>query len=178
MHLALFSGNSQRNQPWIHELEGRVGGMFDSTYVHDYRHWQSGEANIDLAHELRELRDQLPFHRRYGVVAKSIGCVLTAQAIEQDILRPSFILLLGLPLGYVSDRYSRFGKVLAAQQAPITVIQNEHDPVASAEEAAAYLQGVFTDAAAYRFVETNGDTHEYTDYTTIRHELQDLKRAV
>lgn len=178
MHLLLLGGNSKRNQPWAHETAERVGGLFDSVHVHDYHHWQTGDGLIDLPHELRELRDTLPFRKNYAVLAKSMGCVVTAQAIEQDILRPGGLLLLGLPLGYVTDRYARFGKVLAAQDIPVHLIQNNHDPVASSDEASDYMHGFFGGDHQYHFTELNGDTHEYTDYTTIRHELQDLKRAV
>lgn len=178
MHLALFSGNSLNNQAWIHELEAQVSGGFDSTYTQDYHHWQTGEQQIDFAHELRELRDHLPFQRNYGVVAKSIGCVLTAQAIEQDILRPRFVLFLGLPLGYITDRYRQFGDVIARQHVPLHLIQNLHDPVGNSDDAKAYLEGCIGTGPRYQFTETAGDTHEYTDYTTIRRALQDLRRAV
>lgn len=178
MHLVLFGGNSTRNQPWLHELEQRVGGRFDSTYAQDYQHWQSGEGAIDFTAELRELRDRLPFRRNYGVVAKSIGCVLTAKALEQGILRPQFLLLMGLPLGVIQRDHPDFAAIMAKQELPITLMQNLDDPVASSEAANTYLSEVLSDNPHYRFVEEGGDTHDYTHFTSISHELQVLRRGV
>ena len=178
MHLLLLGGNSKRNQPWVHELDRHVSGLFDSTYAHDYAHWANDGGDIDLDRELFELKDRLPFHRHYGVVAKSIGCVLTAKALEQNVLRPEFIFFLGLPLGVIRRDHPDFVTSLRAQDIPVTLMQNLEDPVASSEEADAYMREIMANNPHYRFVEEGGTTHDYTHFTSITHELQVLRRGV
>ena len=178
MHLVLLGGNSKRNQPWVHELNRQVGGLFDSTYVHDYAHWENNRVDIDFDRELFQLKDQLPFHRRYGVVAKSIGCVLTAKALEQNVLRPEFLFFMGLPLGIIQHNHPDFADTLRAQRIPVTLMQNLEDPVASSDEAATYVREIMKDNPHYRFVEEGGTTHDYDHFTSITHELQVLRRGV
>lgn len=171
----MLSGNSPRNRDWIFEAQRQLGGLFDGTYVADYHHWQTGEPNIDLTHELGELANRQPeFGDNYGIFAKSIGTVLAVQALEQQIVKPKFLLFCGLPLGYIEQDYSRFNTVLAASQLPLVIIHNRDDKVGSATAAKSYMASKFTGESNYRFVETPGDTHDYEDYELLRGQLKTL----
>lgn len=174
MQLLMFSGNSLRNLDWIYEAREQLRGDFDSAYVQGYAHWTNGDEWIDLPHELSVLEAvSKDFETDYGVFAKSIGTVLATQALERALIKPKFLLLCGLPLGYIDDSYPRMASVLAASQLPITAIHNRHDTVGTAEAAKSYLSSL-AERDTFRFIETPGDTHDYEDYDLLREQLKAL----
>jgi hypothetical protein len=170
--LLLFSGNSLRNQTWIHEVDAEVASMFESTYLQDYKHWQNGDKNIDLDHELTVLESASEsFGADYGVFAKSIGTVFVAKALEASIIKPKFLVLCGLPLGSIERDFPQFAAVIAHADIPVTVINNTDDPVGTASAARDLMRETTRILKDYRFIETPGDTHNYTDYDLIKTEL-------
>lgn len=172
MQLVMLSGNSLHNQDWVYEARDEVSDLFDSTYVQNYRYWQTNEEWIDLPHELSVLKDQ-HLAGDYGVFAKSIGTVLAVQALDKNIISPKFLLLLGLPLGYITKNYPQFASILTSNSLPVTVIHNTEDVVGTAEAAREYLLSCLNEAD-FTFIETPGDTHDYEDYVLIRSELKRL----
>lgn len=174
MQLLMFSGNSLRNRDWIYEAREQFRDSFDSTHVQNYAHWTNGDDWIDLPHELTVLAAaNKDFKTEYGVFAKSIGTVLAAQALERALIKPKFLLLCGLPLGYIDESYPRMASVLAASQLPITVIHNRHDTVGTAEAAKSYLSSL-AERDTFRFIETPGDTHDYEDFDLLSEQLKAL----
>lgn len=172
----MFSGNSLSNKTWIYEARDHFADLFDSVYVQDYEHWQSGENWIDLDHEIKVLAaNQSKFEGEYGVFAKSIGTVLAVHAMAQGIIKPAWLLFCGLPLGFVQKEYPQFAEVAASQQSPVTFIHNEHDEVGTAAAAQTYLDPAFAGRQDYRFVATPGDNHRYEDYDLLRTELIRLR---
>jgi hypothetical protein len=177
MQLLMLSGNSLENKAWIYQAKEQFADLFESFYVQDYRHWQTGESWIDLTHELAVLRAAAPqFAAEYGVFAKSIGTVLAIQAIQQSIIKPKWLLFCGVPMDYVSHDYPQFAAAAAATQLPLTVIHNEHDKVGEAAAVAAYINPAFVGRQDFRFIKTPGDTHNYEDYNLLRAELTRLRR--
>jgi hypothetical protein len=175
MQLIMLSGNSLHNQAWIQEASQKLQDLSSSTFIQDYRHWHSGEPWIDLPHELEILQEQAgQFEPDYGIFAKSIGTVLATQALERRIINPRFLLLCGLPLGYITKGYPHMAAVLAGSGVPITIIHNEHDTVGDAGDVSRYLSPAFAGKPDYRFVASPGDTHDYTDYALLRAELAAL----
>ncbi len=170
----MFSGNSLRNQTWIHEVRAHLGDLADSTYLQEYEHWSTGEEWINLSHELEVLK-VAKLAEPYAVFAKSIGSVLTVQAIEGGIIKPKFLLFCGLPLGYIVQDYPQFGEELAKINLPTTVIHNEHDVVGGAAETLAYLGSAVTDRPNFKFITTPGDTHDYENYDLLHTELAHLE---
>lgn len=177
MNLVMCSGNSPRNRDWILEVDARVGSNFDQTYVQDYQHWQTGNEWIDLPHELPLLAKAAEGLGIYGVFAKSIGTVLTVQALEKQLIKPKFLLFCGIPLGYIVDEYPQFAEVLAAQQIPVAIIHNDEDKVGTSQAVLDYFGEAFKHHPDYRLIETHGNSHDYEDYTLIENELQRLAKV-
>lgn len=176
MNLILLSGNSVRNKDWIHEADLAIQALFTDTFVQNYKHWESGQPNIDLEAELAALRTTVAaIEQPYGIFAKSIGMVLSTQAIEKGIIKPAFLLYMGAPLGYIETSYPTFARVLANAQLPLVIMHNEHDPVGSSSAVQAYLSNTLTDSLpGYTYIETVGSTHDYQDYTLLSGQLDKL----
>lgn len=176
MQLVMLSGNSLRNRNWIYEVRKQFREVFDDYYIQDYQHWHSGEEwiNLDLELELLE-KAAANFQADYGIFAKSIGTVLAAKALKTDIISPKFLLLVGLPMGYIREKYPGFGQVVFDGRTAVSVIQNEFDPVGSAESARLYMADKFSERGDYQFIEAPGDSHDYTNYELMRAELKRLK---
>lgn len=171
----MLSGNSLRNKDWIEHAQIELANAFDETYVQDYAHWHSGHDWIDLEHELDILGEAVAdIESPYGVFAKSIGCVLALQAIDQDILKPAFIFLLGIPLDYIIKDYPQFKDILGNQDCPIGIIHNKNDKVGTSAAVADYLGEDLVEDI--RWQTPSGDTHDYEDYELLRGELDALIR--
>lgn len=170
MNLLIFSGNSLRNRDYAFKIEANLKDLFGSTHIQDYQHWATGQEWIDLPHELETLKATKP-SGKYGVFAKSIGTVLTVQAIQQGIIAPKFLLLCGIPLGYIVKDFPEFGKILASYNIPTVIIQNDEDPVGSSKEVHEYLNNYPKNHA---FTTTKGTTHGYEDYELLRQQLDKL----
>lgn len=173
MKLLFFSGNSLRNRDFARNAEAQLKDMFSDVYVQQYQHWQTGQEWIDLLHELEALRNSNQTGD-YGVIAKSIGTVLAVQAIKNGIIKPRFLLLLGLPLDYINKDYSQFGQALLDTNLPTVIIQNDNDPVGSAHDVQAYLPELLKQS----LITTKGQTHDYEDYELLREQLTLLQKGV
>jgi hypothetical protein len=178
MRLLLLSGNSLRNRDWIMTAQQQFSDLFNDSYVQSYRHWTSGDDWIDLDYELKVLQqaENNP-GAASGIFAKSIGTVLAVQATAQHIVQPDWLLLCGLPYGYIIKSYPEFARVLAATELPVTVVHNRHDPVGEAQAVKSYLAESFSGRDNYSFIETAGDTHDYEDFELLRAQLTTLRDA-
>lgn len=173
MKLVFFSGNSLRNRDFAFEAEAKLKDMFDATYIQGYKHWQTGQEWIDLPHEIEVLKSSNQTGE-YGVIAKSIGTVLAVQAITQGIIKPKFLLLLGVPLGYMTKDYPEFGQALLDINLPTVIIQNDNDPVGTAQNVLAYLP----EPLHKMLITSKGTTHDYEDYPLLREQLKILSKGV
>ncbi len=176
MNLLMLSGNSLDNQAWIYDAEAKLKGLFEKTYIQDYQHWHSGGEWINLEHERPMLSEAVQkLGGDYGIFAKSIGTVLCVQGLEQALIKPKFLLFLGIPLGYIQGQYSQFAEVLARSELPVTVIHNTDDPVGTSAAVKDYLNPHLTKLRQYRFLEVPGNTHDYQDYGLLEAELRQLQ---
>lgn len=170
----MLSGNSHTNRKWIYDVKDQFADMFDSIYVQDYRHWETGEGWIDLEHELSVLKEQTQnLQEPYGIFAKSIGTVLAVQAVRQGVLKPDFLLFCGVPLNFIIENNFQFFNELKACSLPTTLVHNEHDVVGSAADLKRYLG----DELGSKVIVTAGNTHNYEDYALLRAEVNQLMRT-
>lgn len=174
----MLSGNSLRNRGWILTARRQFYDLFEDMYVQQYRHWTSAGGWIDLDHEIKELNSVDEARRLHcGIFAKSIGTVLAVRALENRIVRPDWLLLCGLPYGYIMNSYPEFARILAATELPVAVIHNQHDPVGEAIDVKAYLADSFSGRQNYLFTATPGTTHDYEDFGLLRSQITTLKDA-
>lgn len=169
MHLYVLGGNSARNKPWAHSLQGVLDSLVDGSEVHDYAHWESGEPSIDIDKELAALSKKINASDEYMFVAKSMGTVLAAKGIAAGILSPKLCVFMGIPLRAIAQDSIPFGQWLQHCPAKIVILQNSHDPLGSAAEIQDYLvQHNITDR---QVTELDGKTHDYPDLNRLKQEV-------
>ncbi len=167
MHILLLGGNSPRHYQWIRELETVLVAAGHTVVLHDYAHWATGASLADINAEIERLKGSIDSEGDYVVIAKSIGTVIAALAINQGVLHPQKCLLLGTPITGIAGDTPAFAPSLAAL--PRTVfVQNEYDPYGSAETLNTFLH-TYHPAAYELDVVFDNDTHEYVDFERIKH---------
>ena len=165
MNLLLLPGNSPRHKQWLEQVDQQLRPLFERTLRHDYRHWQTGQPEIDLAYEASQLVDASIDLEPFVVFAKSAGTVLCLQAIEQGILNPDACVFTGIPLPIVNTYDLPLTEWLTGANIPITIIQNSHDPYGSYQELRAIVAS--TKNQHITIQEATGDTHDYLDFDML-----------
>lgn len=164
MNVLLLGGQSPRHYHWVREFRDVLETHGHAVTLLDYAHWLRGDREIDVEHELHAAARLASAMTDYVVVAKSIGCILTAVGHERGLLAPRAALLLGFPVHGREDDAELAHAV--ADLPPTIVVQNEHDPFGSAAEVGAYFAA--HTPARYRLQAVPGiATHDYTDFEAL-----------
>ncbi len=166
MNLLLLSGASVRNKKWIEEVEDSCKSHFDKTYVQNYQHWENQEIDFSLEIELNELQKLELTHEAYVIFAKSAGSILACSAISQGILHPERCIFAGFPLEMVKNFNLPADTWLSSIKNPITVLQNEFDPLGSYTEVASYITNVKN--TNIKICKLPGNTHDYKDILKLK----------
>jgi hypothetical protein len=166
MDLLLLPGNGKAGGEWLPRVEQALAGSFDLTRMLGYRHWSTGESEIDLDHEVSQAAEKAMDLGRYGVFAKSAGTMVTALATASGKLTPEWCLFAGLPLVMINNHGLPAKSWLEATHFPITIVQNDSDPYGSYEEVNDFLQTL--DRPNIEVLEAPGNTHDYTDFNLLK----------
>jgi len=164
MQVILLGGQSPRHYEWVREVREALEFAGLPVVLHDYAHWLNGEHEINFEAELEALAlVASDIDDDYVIVAKSIGCVLTAVALARGLIVPKACLFLGLPFKTASQN-----KELPTgfAELPITIFaQNEKDPLGSFEEVAVFARPLVPELTV--FAALAGSTHDYADFELI-----------
>lgn len=166
MHILILGGQSTRNRAWAYALQEALMPLSDDIAVHEYAHWLQQNGQIDLDGELAAVEAKLAAHGDYIIVAKSIGGVLAAKGINDGLLAPRKLAVLGTPLATIQLESIPYIDWLTKSTAPKLFIQNQADPLGSFADLQAYFKG--SALANYAMAETPGDTHSYLAFDQIR----------
>lgn len=166
MNVLILGGNSARHYEWIRELGAVLVAAGHTVFLHDYTHWTTGASVANINDEVTRVKSTIGEEGDYVLIAKSIGTVIAALAINQGILHPKKCLLLGAPITGIAGDTPAFAPSLSAL--PRTVfVQNEHDPYGSAETLNTFLQ-VHHPAVYELDVVFDNYTHDYVDFEQIK----------
>lgn len=166
MNALFLSGESIYNKAWIEEVRGNLSPLFGQTILHNYRHWEQG-GSIDFEYELPRVVEEIDDHLApYIIFAKSAGSVLGMLGIARGALNPEYCLFVGVPLPLAKRTDDALANWARNYHKASLFIQNDHDPLTSAEELSYYLQGL--DVPDYEFVTLPGDSHDYPDMSKFR----------
>lgn len=165
MNLILLGGNSPINKQWLHDLATALKTHFPSPYIHHYRHWETGEALIDLDYELEVLTKNLPAEP-YIILAKSAGVLLTLKGVAEKLLNPQKCIFLGTPILWAKDNHFVVESWLGNHSLPTLFIQQAHDPAMSFNDLKQYLEQENT--KNYQLFELSGDDHIYDNFDQLR----------
>ena len=163
MNAVLLPGNSARHREWVEALKVAVSPQFQIVKALAYLHWQTGEEKADVDYELAIAKSSVTELDPYMIIGKSIGTVIAVRGVAEGVLRPTKLILLGIPINGGAPK-ELFAQWLRHINAPVVVVQNTHDPLGSFADVKAAFRGC---GEAISFVELPGDTHDYLDFEAI-----------
>jgi len=165
MNLILLSGNSLPNEAWIDQV---ASSFKDSAnvLVHRYRHWKTGEAVIDLDHELAELAESITQFDQYSIFAKSAGTLLAMKGVHEGVLHPAKCVFVGVPINWAREQKFDLGEWLSDYQVPTLFIQQVDDPYATFDELKSFIENAKHPSAS--FASRPGNDHQYADIDAVK----------
>ncbi len=168
MNALYLSGESLYNKDWMKEVVSDLSPLFEKNLMHEYRHWDQGgpiDFSYELPHVIEEVDDKLA---PYFIIAKSVGSVLSMLGIARGALDPEFCVFIGVPLPLAKRTEDALAFWARNYHKDSLFIQNDQDPLTSAQELKEYLQSI--NLQKYEFETMSGDSHNYPDLAEI-HEL-------
>lgn len=166
VNILLLGGNSQHNQPWIHQVGDVLAADFNKCVVHDYNHWDDPGGFIDFDLELSRLSAAAVGLEPYAVFAKSAGSVLALKAISRGVLKPTKCIFAGLPIKLAADNGIPLQDLIITSHVPTMYIQNAGDPLGSYAQLVKYLRSI--KATQYKTIKLDDNSHNYDDLNQIR----------
>ncbi len=169
INLIIIPGNGPTNKEWAEKARDYFAKDFKSVTVQYYDHWSKGAELIDMDTELKKLTDTINTSLgQIVILAKSIGTVLAMYTIHSKVVDSSRIakcIFVGLPPVWARTNGFDIDGWSADYTIPTTLIQNDQDPVATANDIRKeQLSGKFT---SLKLVEQRGDDHVYEDFSGI-----------
>lgn len=175
-HLVVLPGNSLRNRDWGIACANYFGPKFDSVYMQEYDHWQTGERDNDVERELTKLEAAVAdLDDEIYVLAKSIGSLLILLAVHRGFLKPEKCVFFGMPLELASKQlFKDDWSPLSTFSIPTIAYHNDEDPISySFTSQALAEQG----ARSIRLITLKGDNHDYLDFKEYELEITDFLKV-
>lgn len=168
-HCILLGGNSNVNRKWLQDLAAFLNPHFASAHIHQYRHWKTGEALIDLDYELKALIKTVPADQPYIIIAKSAGVLLTLKGVADKVLTPRRCIFIGTPVRWAKAHGFTIDAWMSNYSLPTLFIQQSQDPAMSFAELQLYL--LQTGNKNYQLAELPGEDHFYGDFDQLQKEI-------
>jgi hypothetical protein len=166
-HLIILPGNSLKNKAWGELMLAEYAAQFDSAFMLEYDHWESGEANIDFRKEeekLRALGATLPAETEIILMAKSAGSLLAFLAIHHGAITPNHCVFFGIPFDLAADNlFKDDWSPVDSFVINAIAFHNLADPTTSYEFTKSILA---VHAPHITFITTNEADHWYGDTST------------
>lgn len=155
MTTLFLPGYSLQNKQWLEETVAQLP-QISFTPIH-WAHWQTGESDIssfNFPQEVSRLVSQAT--GPVNILAKSIGTVVSAKAINSHQLSIHKVVFCGLPFKNVVDTQNEIITMLANfDPQNILFIQNTQDPAGPASELIKWLP------KQYQLITPESDLHHY-----------------
>lgn len=173
MQLLVLGGNSPRNQTWINQVASTVARDFSRVTEQQYRHWSTGDPDIDLDFESSQLGVFANAASDYQIFAKSAGSILTLRSIDRSILDPQSAVFAGLPLVMIERYTLPINTWLKSVHCPVIILQNDQDPYGSYDQVATLVAAAHNPYVTVQRL--TGDSHDYDDFAVIQDTLSELR---
>jgi len=159
MSILFLPGQKPENREWINQFAELVSKCSDSsTVVHEYRSWVFPELDIDPEYEI----DLFAKYNPDCVIAKSLGTLLCALAIERGLIAPKAIVLVGIPLSGIGETELKWFSNLGTVGSKVLVIQQTSDRVGRFDKVHDSLP-----TQNYTFKEVQGSDHKYSNVVEL-----------
>ncbi len=166
-HLIVLPGNSVKNKNWGKLVIEHYAPRYDSSFMINYDHWESGEQNINFDVELQKLQAHiasLPPDTKITLFTKSAGSLLGLIGIHSKIFKPARAVFFGIPLDLAADNYFKDSWApLFELTVPAIAFHNVEDPTASYEFTKSILE---LHNVAIKLIATKESDHWYGDVET------------
>ena len=137
-HLIIIPGNGQTNKEWAEKAQDFFATNFKSVSIQYYDHWSNGSELINMKVELDKFTGTVnSLDGDIVILAKSIGTVLFMFSIHSKSIDPSRIskcVFVGLPPNWARTNGFDIDTWSDDFFLQTILIQNDHDPVASAND--------------------------------------------
>ena len=172
MKLILLSGNSVNTREWIEFVERELKDLFDLTYIQYYKHWETGNENIDFDYELNKLSNSLKDKKDYVIFGKSAGVALALKGISEGKLSPKKCMLTGIPVFWCDSINAPIRKWIKNYKTPSYFIQKTKDPAINARDLKSLLEK--NKVKNSKFIEIPGEDHHYEDLEELKRLMKEL----
>ncbi len=162
-HLIVLPGNSARNKEWGERMLSHYAEYFDSLYLQEYEHWQTG-GDMNMVSEEQTLRAHIETIEKTTevfVLAKSAGSILCLGAVQAGFLNPVYCAFFGIPFEWaITDVFGGNWAAVESFSIPAVAFHNTNDPIATY----AYTKRVIEERMQkVSLVSTPGSDHNYDD---------------
>ena len=172
MDLILLSGNSVQTKEWIESVERELKDIFDSAYIHYYKHWRTEDKNIDLNYEVEKLSEYFKDKKNYMIFAKSAGAVLVLKGISEGKISPKKCMFVGIPLSWCNKSGIPFNKWIKNYKIPTCFIQKTKDPYLNSNELKKILEE--NGVESFKLIEISGEDHHYENLKELKDLMKEL----
>lgn len=177
--LIVLPGNSPQNEAWGDVAVGHTHVWFEHVHAQAYDHWETSEQWIDMERELTKLGETVaaaPTDAEFVIFAKSVGSILTFEAVHRGIIAPVRCAFFGIPFDMAAERYfAADWSAVDTFSVPSVAFHNRNDPTADHDITGKTIEQHA--AGVIMFVSTDGDDHAYFDFATYEPYLTQLLDA-
>ncbi len=177
-HLIVLPGNSQKNKAWGELILTEYAAQFDSAFMLEYDHWESGEANINFTREEEKLcahTATLPAGTEIVLMAKSAGSLLAFLAIHHGAITPNYCVFFGIPFDLAADNLFKDNwSPVDSFAIKAVAFHNLADPTTSYEFTKSMLE---VHAPRITLIATNEADHWYGDTVTYNPSITSLLQS-
>jgi hypothetical protein len=159
MDLLILPGYKADILSWALDMQRRLAGHFDAAYVHQYKHWETGDEEFAWDYELDQIAAHLEGVDDFGILALSIGTMLALKGVHERGWQPRFCVFMGTSVAPPEDPQYDLDLFAREYAAPTLFVQQTNDPAGSFAD----LKALFAGHPCAQFVETEGDDHWYAD---------------
>lgn len=158
MRIVYLPGFSKKNKEELDTIISFMEHKNFIVYAHEWRHWQNQSQEWDIETEITKIKKELTRNEQYVIVAKSIGTIVAAKILCEDINYPQKIILMGIPLGEdLENKKALFQSAFSNYKGKIFVIQNNKDPYGSSQRVHEALANI-----SYNIIIKESDNHTYS----------------
>ena len=161
MNIFLLPGKSSKNKDWAEKVASIFEARNHTTSILHYSHWEPESAEFNFDSELRKLNTLVGKRNKIIIFAKSIGTILTLQAIHQKDIKPSACIFVGTAIEWAKESEKDIGLWLKEYSVPTLFIQKSEDPAISFDNLKRLL--VASGTKKYELLNLPGNNHEYED---------------
>jgi len=143
MKYLILPGFSEKNKQWAHELRDGLESHEINSAVIEWEHWRSKEeSDFDFKREGEKVIKEID-NSEVGIIAKSVGSILTTRLLKSIPQRIIKIVLMGIPLNSLTEADRENFSVLKNFPAEnILVFQNSQDPYGSFREVRKFIEEI------------------------------------